>query len=113
MKKTAKSIGCRTLAAYLRTTAAIGGVLFAVASSVACGPPGSGMADDGGSLINPDSAVAASDAGTGVDVSRQPAAPDGGQQPVPPNATCTVDAQCASGFCVDGVCCDAACNGSC
>ena len=70
MKKTTKSIGRRTLAEHLRTAAAIGGVLFA-ASSVACDPAGGGLAGDGGSLSNPDSSVAVSDAGTAADVSRQ------------------------------------------
>jgi hypothetical protein len=32
---------------------------------------------------------------------------------LPIDATCTSDAQCGSGFCVDGVCCNAACNGQC
>ena len=38
---------------------------------------------------------------------------DGGSKMPPPNQTCTVAAQCASGFCVDGVCCDTACDGAC
>lgn len=102
MKKTTKSIGRTTLATHLRTAAAIGGLLFA-ASSGACGPESGGLAGDGGSLINPDSAPAVSDTGTGADVSPQP----------PPNSTCTAGGQCASGFCVDGICCDRACDGSC
>jgi hypothetical protein len=38
---------------------------------------------------------------------------NGGSMAPPPNQTCTVAAQCASGFCVDGVCCGTACDGAC
>jgi hypothetical protein len=40
-------------------------------------------------------------------------AADAAVTPPPANQTCTVGAQCASGFCVDGVCCDTACDGAC
>jgi hypothetical protein len=119
MNTNSTSIGRRTGAANLRTWTAIHGVLFAMASIAACGPAGGGMAIDGGTLINPDSAAtgsdaaATSDAATNMDAPRQPAAQEGGQAPVTPSQTCTVSAQCPNGFCVDGICCDRACDRSC
>lgn len=32
---------------------------------------------------------------------------------LPIGVACTVNAQCASGFCVDGLCCDSSCHGTC
>jgi hypothetical protein len=66
-------------------------VLFASVLVVACSEP-SASAGDGGAMD------------AGPDARR---AGDGG------GAACTLDADCASGSCVDGTCCDRACDGAC
>ena len=59
--------------------------------------------DDGGADADSDGPLA----DTGVDVCA-----DGGcNRPV--GTSCSVEAQCTSGFCVDGVCCASACTGPC
>lgn len=111
MSETATSIGHR----ILRTNwvwAAIAGLLIGAGSLVACGPSSGVMDADGGAVIVPDSSTAKRDAGTTPDLSGLSATADGALQP-PANTTCTIGAQCASGFCVDGVCCDRACDGAC
>ena len=102
----------RTHSANLGTLAALAGVLLGAASLAACGPGSGAVEVDGGVLGAPDASVGTIDNGVGVDA--KVAGPtDGGPQRPPADKTCTVGAQCASGFCVDGVCCDKACDGSC
>ena len=108
---TTVSSGNRTRRPKLETLAALAGVLLGAASLAACGPGNGAVEVDGGASSAPDAFVGTTDKG-GVDAKvTQPT--DGGPQPPPANLTCTVGAQCASGFCVDGVCCDKACDGSC
>jgi hypothetical protein len=81
------------------------GVLMSVGILAACGPAGGAM--------DADTAVMGADGGGLTGSEGSSPQPDGGVLPPPKNTTCTMGAQCASGFCVDGVCCDAACDGSC
>jgi len=110
---TATSNRLRRTTTQRRTWAAIVAPLIGAAALAACGPDGGVMGADGGVLIGSDASLSQPDAGASADVGAPPAGSDGGARPLPANATCTVAAQCASGFCVDGVCCDAACDGSC
>jgi hypothetical protein len=120
MNMTTTSFGRRTRRASLETWVAIAGLLIGAGSLAACGPAGAAMdrdggamSADGGGLTGSDASVPQPDGGGIADVGAAPASRDGGVVPSSANASCTIAAQCASGFCVDGVCCDAACDGSC
>ena len=128
MHTTTTSIRNRTFTASLQPSYAIAAVFLGAAFLAACGPA-SDTTDAGRTTASPDASVgepvardasartseagAGAEAGGGADAGGTSAPADGGTQVPVTNVTCTVAAQCASGFCVDGVCCDTACNGSC
>jgi hypothetical protein len=110
---TTRSIGDRARRVNLRTWAAVARALIGAAWLTACGPGGGAIEADGGTSSAPDSSVATIDTGVAPDAMTTQPTEAGPQQPLPPNQTCTVGAQCASGFCVDGACCNRPCDGAC
>jgi hypothetical protein len=78
---------------------------------------GRGTGGGGGAMPTSSNGGSAAQGGSSGGGSQRPdggaMSEDGGSKMPPPNQTCTVAAQCASGFCVDGVCCDTACDGAC
>jgi hypothetical protein len=78
---------------------------------------GQGTAGGGGTSTAPANGGSSAKGGSSGGASQLPDAGgtsgNGGSTTPAPNQTCTVAAQCASGFCVDGVCCDSACDGAC
>ena len=113
MSKTTRSIGYWIGTAIRPARAASAAVLLGAIFLPACDPAGGVTEADAGVVSTPDSPPAKEDAGSAGDASG-PSVPSDARVALPQaNATCTVGAQCASGFCVDGVCCDNACGGSC
>src|SRR3954447_21180245 len=110
---------------------AVAGVLLGALTLSGCPTRRAATDVDGEGEVAPDASTAKADAGSGsAGGMAMPAnggssgggmrpsdagAPsaDGGTNPPPPNQTCTISAQCPSGFCVDGVCCATACDGGC